>query len=215
MANIRMISELALSLLRDDMSIDIEHLKSKLDSNSISQFKSCSVEALENFVQSLSCSNAKEEINSVASRYIELVSDCEFEEFIDSMRHAFVAYSQGGLRDLFLHQENQAWYPRVKLKHALTPNDIHTLCDFVNVYRGCDLIESNTREYGQSWTKSEEVAREFAFVHYSSQAWFSKASRCVLKATIHKDHVFYSDQCKHEQEVVVDTDKLRNVELCA
>lgn len=215
MVNIRMIGEVALSVLRDDMSIDIGHLMSKLDSNSISQFKNCSVDALENFALSLSCSNVKEEINSVASRYIELVLDCEFAEFIDSMRHAFVAYSQGGLRDLFLHQENQAWYPRVKLKHALTPNDIHTLCDLVTVYRGCDLLESNTREYGQSWSKSEEVAREFAFVHYSSQAWFSKASRCVLMATIHKDHVFYSDQSKHEQEVVVDTEKLRNVELCA
>ncbi len=214
MANIRMISELTLSVLRDNMSIDIEHLISKLDSNSISQFKDCSVEALENFVQYLSCSNAKEEINSVATRYIELVSDCVFEEFIDSMRHAFVAYSQGGLLELFLHQENQAWYPRIKLKHALTPNDIHTLCDIVTVYRGCDLIEVNTKEYGQSWSKSEEVAREFAFVHYSSQAWFSKGSRCVLKATIHKNYIFYSDQSKHEQEVVADTEKLTNIDLC-
>lgn len=213
MVNIRMIGELALSVLRDDMSIDIEHLTLKLDSNT--QFKNYSVEALENFTLSLSCSNAKEEINSFSRRYLELVSDCEFEEFIDSMRHAFITYSQGGLLDLFLHQENEAWYPRVKLKHALTPNDIDTLCDLVPVYRGCDLIESNTREYGQSWSKSEEVAREFAFVHYSSQAWFCKAARCVLKATTHKDHVFYSDQSKYEQEVVVDTEKLRNVELCA
>lgn len=210
-----MLDEIALSVLRDEMSIDIQHLTSKLRSISMSRYEKSSIEALVNFVSSLPCNNPKDKINSVADRYKAMNLGYEFEEFIDSMRHSFVAYSQGGLRDLFLYQENQVWYPKVQLKQELAPNDIHTLCEIVSLYRGCDLSESNNRNYGQSWSTSKEIAREFAFNHYSYQAWFSKNSRCVLSATIYKSQVYYSDQSKYEREVVVDTAKLMDVQICA
>lgn len=210
-----MLDERVLSVLRDDMSIDIEHLMSKLRSSSMSRYTNESLDILEFFVTSLGCKNPKDKINHVAKKYEDTISDGEFETFIDSMRHAFVAFSQGGLHDLFLYQENQAWYPKVRLKQVLNPNDIHSLNEVITLYRGCDIYENNNGKYGQSWSTSEDVSREFAFVHYSSEVWFNRTSRCVLKATLHRDNVYYSDQKKHEREVVVDTTKLMGVQVCA
>lgn len=210
-----MLYEDVMSVLRDDMLIDITHLFSKINSASMCPYSSDCFGCLARFVSSLNKVNASEAINDIAFQVSESVPNSEFKGFIDSMRHAFISFSKGGMRDLFEYQENQVWYPRILLKEVITPNDIHTLDSVITLYRGCDQSEYISKAFGQSWSTSEEVAREFAFTHYSSQNWFDSGSRCLLTAKIDRDHVYYSNQRKHEREVVVDTEKLRDLEICA
>lgn len=210
-----MLSKDVLSVLRDNMSIDIEHLFSKISSASMSPYASACFSSLTRFSSSLNNRKSTEKINSIASEMSKSISSPEFEEFIDSMRHAFISFSSGGIHDLFLYQENQAWYPKIRLNKPIFPNDINALSSVVLLYRGCNRSEYSSRTYGQSWSTSEGVAYDFAFIHYSSQAGFNRASRCILMAKVYRDYVYYSDQRKHEREVAVDTEKLRDVEVHA
>jgi hypothetical protein len=99
------------------------------------------------------------------------------------------------------------------LKSVLKPNDISVLSSSIDVYRGCDISEFNSKRYGQSWSTSIEVAKKFAYQHYNSQPWYKKEKRCVLKATIKKNEsVFFSRQNHYEKEIAVNIEKLSNVQ---
>jgi hypothetical protein len=98
------------------------------------------------------------------------------------------------------------------LKSVLKPNDISVLSSSIDVYRGCDISEFNSKRYGQSWSTSIEVAKKFAYQHYNSQPWYKKEKRCVLKATIKKESVFFSRQNHYEKEIAVNIEKLSNVQ---
>ncbi len=211
-----MFNKRTLSVLRDDMSFDIEDLMLKLYSRDMSRYIADSVDAIEDFVAALDCKDPKdsrEKIVSVFTKHTKTAPNPEFKEFIDSMWHAFIFFSQGGMRSLFRHQENEAWYPKIQLKQIIVPNDIHDLDQVIYLYRGCDLSEHKNNKYGQSWSTSECIAREFAFIHYCSTAWFTKESRRILSAIIDKEHVLFSDQEAHEREVVVVAKKLRDVRV--
>ena len=213
-----MFNKRTLSVLRDDMSFDIEDLKLKLCSKNMSRYTANSVGAIDDFVDALACKDSKdfsEKVNNIACELIKAVPDPdpEFKEFIDPMRHAFISFGQGGMRGLLRYQENEAWYPKIQLKKIIVPNDIHDLDQVIYLYRGCDLSEHKNNKYGQSWSTSECIAREFAFTHYCSTAWFTKESRCILSAIIDKEHVLFSDQEAHEREVVVVAKKLRDVRV--
>lgn len=90
-------------------------------------------------------------------------------EILDSLRHTFTSFIIGGLYNLYVHQSNEPWYPKIVLKSELKPN-------------------------------------------YASQAWYEKGKRCVLKATIKKEDVFFSRQSHHEKEIAVNIEKLVHVQ---
>lgn len=145
----------------------------------------------------------------------ELSSSLTSEEargVMDSLRHAFGNYADGGLHQLFTRQECEGWYPKVVLDEVLNPNDIDTLPDKIRLYRGTSINEFRTKGYRQSWSTCDKVAHDFAFTHYAIEPWFDKNERVVLKAVISKDHVYFSDQSHCEREVVVNVRKLCNVD---
>ncbi|WP_413488897.1 hypothetical protein, partial [Shewanella baltica] len=78
------------------------------------------------------------------------------------------------------------------------------------LYRGCDISEIENNSFGQAWTTSLQVARDFAYTHYQHQIWFAGNSRIVLEATCARDQILFSEQ-SIEYEVVVDASKLINV----
>ena len=130
---------------------------------------------------------------------------------MDSLRHAFQNYAAGGLHQLFTGQECEGWYPKVVLDEVLEPNDIHTLPETIELYRGASIDELCNTMFGQSWSTSESVAHDFAFTHYAFQPWFDKSERVVLKAAISKGNVYFSNHSDSECEVVVNVDKLYDV----
>ncbi len=129
---------------------------------------------------------------------------------IDALRHAFSCYAFNGLHQLYTRQENEGWFPKVVLTEVLEPNDIYKLDDEIILYRGCDIGEYNSGNYGQAWTTSLSVAKDFAYVHYQSQGWFEDCKRIVLTAKYSKQDVLFSHQAV-EYEVVVESNKLSNV----
>lgn len=139
------------------------------------------------------------------------ITDSSCLEFLDTMRHAFKIFLKGGINELFLYQENEAWYPKIIIGKEIKPNDITLLPDQVVIFRGCSKSEHLNHSYGQSWSTSEKIAYNFAFQHYSSQEWYNEKDRVILKSRISKAHVYYSNQSKHEREVVLDTTKLQQI----
>lgn len=68
-----------------------------------------------------------------------------------------------------------------------------------------------SNKYGQSWSTSIQIAKEFAYQYYAHQPWHKKEKRCVLQVTIRKEAVLFSKQSHYEKEVAVNTKKLFNV----
>ncbi|MGS8101270.1 hypothetical protein [Providencia sp. PROV_01] len=139
--------------------------------------------------------------------------ETEIYKILDSFRHAFLSYVNGGLINLYIRQENEGWYPKILLADILEPNQINTLSNNFCVYRGCDISELVSRDYGQSWTLSEQVASNFAFDLYKDNDWFDLNNRVVLTTKLSKKDIFYYSEDYGEAEVIVDTKKLRNVSL--
>jgi hypothetical protein len=155
---------------------------------------------------------------AIYNSFCELSSDlysAKARDVMDSLRHAFCNYASGGLHQLFTGQECEGWYPTVVLDEVLNPNDIDTLPENVELYRGTSVGELRGRTFGQSWSTCENVAHGFAFVHYAHEPCFNKNERVVLKAAISKDNVYFSDQSNYEREVVVNVHKLYDVAIAS
>lgn len=194
------------------MSIDIDWLEQEFNSSGIRQFKQILESFISNAINLIERQNSKEEILKLFESSIASNKGKELYEIIDSLRHAFTSYVSGGLFDLYVYQSNESWYPKIVLKSELKPNDISVLPNSIDIYRGCDVSELSSKIYGQSWSASIEVANEFAYQHYNSQPWYKKDKRCVLKATIKKENIFFSRQNHYEKEIAVNIEKLVHVQ---
>ncbi len=198
--------------LAEDMCIDLEHLKIKIESQEISSSAPLicqSIEILCNYVGK----KTKEDVNNYCVPVLEAMTG---EPYIvmDSIRMAFFRFISGGMKELFEHQENEVWFPKIILKIKLEPNDIELLDDELIIYRGCDISEFELRKFGQSWSTCENVARRFAYEHYCSQPWFLAENRVVVRATYQKSNVLYANQAENsEYEIAVDPIKLVNIEI--
>lgn len=146
----------------------------------------------------------------IRRHYCEIVKSIKNDDLIqvfDAIRHSFGCYVYNGLHQLYTRQENEDWHPTVKLTEILTPNDINSLDETLELYRGCDISEFENMNFGQAWTTSLDVAKAFAYDHYSNKIWFDKNKRLILKTTYSREYVLFSDQTI-EYEVVIDTSKL-------
>ena len=208
------INEKCQSLLANEMCVDLEHLKEKIESPEISIHASLICEVIETL-----CSYVGEKTDDDVNSYCVSAMnnmDSEPDFTIDSIRMAFVRFISGGLKDLFVYQENEAWYPKIILKNILEPNDIESLDEESIIYRGCDLSEFELKQFGQSWTTSESIARDFAYNHYDAQDWFDAEKRILVRAKYNKVDVLYSDQTEYgEYEIVVKPDKASDIERIA
>ena len=200
-------------LLAEQMCIDLEHLQAKIESPDISSHASLVCEVIETLCGYVGNKN-DDEVNAYCILVMDkLDRDSEPYFTIDSIRMAFVRFTSGGLKDLFVYQENEAWYPKIILNDILEPNDIETLDEELILFRGCDISELETNQFEQSWTTSEKIARDFAYEHYEAQDWFDVNKRVVVRAKYNKVDVLYSDQSEYgEYEIVVKPDKLSKIE---
>jgi len=197
--------------LSERMSFDAAWLENEFSSPAFIAHKPMLGSYISELISCLEKNNSEEEILSCFNQKEQSINDERLYEVIDSLMHAFTSYASGGLFDLYVYQSNESWYPKILLKSELKPNDILELPSKLDIYRGCNETEFTTRKYGQSWSTSFEVAKEFAYQHYTSQIWYKKENRCVLKASVFRENVFFSRQSHHEKEVAVNIGKLINV----
>ncbi|MBR9884375.1 MAG: hypothetical protein GYB21_12280 [Oceanospirillales bacterium] len=204
-----MLSEKVTEFVSRSMKIDLESVFDRFDKDDIRNYKNELESAVTLFAQAifdqiesgividmLSCGENPAEvvINQHSVELSDHISSEAAESVLDSLRHAFCSFAFGGLHQLFTRQENEVWYPKIILDEVLEPNDIDALPEIITLYRGTDLAELNSKRFGQSWTTSKDVAREFAFKHYASQSWFKEESRLILSASISREYVYFSNQ---------------------
>ena len=211
--------------MANEMKIDVSSIETKLNEPFFTEFKKIAVEAIEKYIEEIKnfeSSNTERDLYSCAdnvaeefirSHYCELADTIEDEavlQVFDALRHSFSCYAYNGLHQLYTRQENENWHPKIYLTEVLNPNDIDSLPPMVMIYRGCNVSEYEKGSYGQAWTTSLEVAKDFAYKHYQNQDWFNSENRLVLETFYSKDNLLFSHQSV-ELEVVIDTDKLGNV----
>ena len=206
-----MLNKSTIDILSKDMSIEVEEITSKLLESNLRQYKNEILNIIDQYASAVGALAAEEKINEIYFQNKHLHTNLDVHEIIDSMRHAFISFSEGGLLDLFTYQENEGWYPKIILRKELCPNDKHTLPNPANVFRGCSKYEYEMMEFGQSWTTSLEIARLFAFSHYHGQPWFKFNDSVVVKAKIEKNGILYSKQFG-ESEIVVKQSYLKDIE---
>lgn len=214
--------------MSNEMSLDVHFIESKLQESLLKEHAPDIVKLISEYISIVESTNTTittsnnfdiaECINAHFNSLIKqlsLDSSSEIYNVIDSFRHAFLSYATGGLRNLYLNQENEGWYPKVKITKVLEPNQIDTLPSHFQVYRGCDISELNSVNYGQSWSLSEKIACDFAFKIYDDDynEWYDPNKRAVLTTTLSKEDIFYYSNIRGEEEVVVDIKKLKNVTL--
>ena len=131
-------------------------------------------------------------------------------ETADTLRHAFIAFKEHGVLGLYKTREAEGWYPVVVInKIIMSNNNITLLNDILTIYRGTSKKEYISKKYAQSWTVSEQVAHEFAFVHYNNgHKMHENMQRVLMKSKIKKEDVFYSDIDGIEKEVIINPEKL-------
>ncbi|HIE41377.1 MAG TPA: hypothetical protein EYP80_01810 [Candidatus Aenigmarchaeota archaeon] len=132
----------------------------------------------------------------------------------DVLRHFFLHFCEGGVRQAYKYRETDYWYPKIIFRERIE-SDIDDLDKELVVYRGTSKEEYKARVYGQSWTLDKTVAYKFAFSHYSHSLEYIETERVILKAIISRENILlYEKYDQHkEQEVIVRTCELKNVVL--
>lgn len=213
--------------ISNEMSISLASISSKLGERDLLPYRDRLESAIAFFIRSIQIQNkagylfyggsfqlspAQVKIDNYSAELSEDLAGTEALPILDSLRYAFSLFARNGLHELFTCQENVGWYPRVILNKELRPNDIGELPNLLTLYRGTDIAEHNSSNYGQSWTTCKEIAYIFAFRHYVGQPSFEVGKRVILKTIIPKEHAYFSNQIG-EFEVVIDVDRISHVEI--
>ncbi len=223
-----MFSKLYRDFMANSMKIDVESIESKLKEPFFSEYKELAVSSIAHYIEAildLENSEANRDLTSgqdnqaeesIRRHFLEVTdglddSDPVYHVF-DALRHSFSCYAYNGLHQLYTRQENESWHPKIILTEVLEPNDIYSLDQELTIYRGCDIGELEHGSFGQAWSTSSNVAREFAFKHYQAQGWFDQTRRVVLEAKYSRDDLLFSDQ-SIEFEVAVHPSRLRQVKI--
>ncbi|MCB4749474.1 MAG: hypothetical protein LGB67_05325 [Sulfurovum sp.] len=201
-----------INFLKKEMCIDTNHLMDKLNSIKIIKYKESILSQIDCYIQIIThdYKNCKK-INKI---YKKLENE-DINKILDSIRHAMLAFCEGGICNLWVHQENQGWYPKIVITETIEPNDIDSLPNEVTIFRGCDISEKNSHKFGQAWSISPDCAQKFAYHHYINEDWFKHDKRIVVQAKIKKENIYYfSDQSdQYEKEVIVDQSKLFDIKI--
>lgn len=207
------ISNSVMSFLKNDMCFDLEYLICKINSLDDLYHQELVFKMINESL--MGCFLDEKSILSVFNNVVVNISeDSDVYDVIESLRHAFISFDRGGIRDLYKYQENQSWYPRLIVDRIIYPNDINVLDDEIVIYRGCSVVEYNNNDYGQSWTTSQVVAEKFAYEVYINESWFCEEDRLIVTALCNKDFLLYSDQAMHsEYEVVLRKDAISSLNV--
>lgn len=211
--------------MTNNMKIIVSSIESKLNEDFFIDFRGIAINTIAKYIEiiknyesvgvkreqdSFEDNEAEKLILLHHNAIIELINNDDVIQVFDVLWHSFSCYAYNGLHQLYTRQENENWYPKIVLTEILTPNDIEKLDEILTLYRGCDISELENMNFGQAWTTSLDVAKAFAYDHYSNQSWFDEKTRVVLETIYPREYVLFSDQ-SIEYEVVIDVSKLDSV----
>lgn len=212
--------------MTNNMSIKVCSIEKKINESFFESYKELAIKTISDYIKKIrECETSegkqnKEEVEEyIQSSYRKITEgwpENEVRSVFDTLRHAFRSFAVGGLIDLYQYQDRDGWYPIIVITEVLKPNKIASLGSpdkILTLYRGCDMKEHLDKEYRQAWTLDLDIAQGFAFEYYKDQPWYDKKTRVILRASYLVGDVFFYQGSAGEQEVVVDTHKLRNVEI--
>lgn len=201
-----MFSDADRAFMAENMKIVVESIESKLRESVCSEFASIAADLISKSIDSIikfeasgvardlyhfHDNEAEEFINRHFCEIEKTIKNEDVKQMLDALRHSFACYAYNGLHQLYTRQENECWHPKIELTEILQPNDIESLPDYITLYRGCDIVEFEEKAFGQAWTTSLEIARKFAYSHYSNQEWFHKKNRVVLGTKFSKKMCYF------------------------
>jgi len=207
--------------MTNNMKIVVNSIEDKLNESFFLEFRPIAIEAISKYILEIKKFEASGGIRKVGIKndaekficnyhcnVIASITDLTVYEVFDTLWDVFSLYACGGLIELYLRQKNESWYPKIILTEALIPNDINFLDDSFTIYRGCDIGEFDSKIFGQAWTTSLDVAKDFAYTHYLGQDWFNAENRIILETEYSRNDVLFYSAKSSEDEVVVKVDKL-------
>jgi len=212
----------ASTYLLSNMCIDLENLNSKIltDAPNFEEFftklidKAISLNIPNNYldINNLDMMNKYDKI--INSSLIELSEQYDIKEYskeyfiFDVLRHSFLVFKRSGLLGLWKGREAESWYPKIIIKKTLEPNNIHLLDSEIIIFRGTSKEEYESKNFNQSWTLDIEVAKKFAFAHYTGQKNHINTLRVILKTLIKRKYIYYYSKETYEKEIIVNAKKL-------
>ncbi len=109
------------------MCVDVEDLDAKINDPSVISYSKNLCTCIEAFFDALSTDKAEDRILDIFLSYECIHTNNAAYSLLDTLRYAFDGIAYGGLHQLYTRQENEGWYPKIKLINELKPNDIDTL----------------------------------------------------------------------------------------
>jgi len=132
---------------------------------------------------------------------------------LDVICHCFISFKENGIVRMYKYRLTESWYPKVMItKFIGIREDIDELDEEILIFRGTSQEEFDSGIFGQSWSLSKNIAKEFAFSTYKREAHYKNTLRVVLSTIIKKDSIFFYDknskEHKREDEVIINTKTL-------
>lgn len=127
-----------------------------------------------------------------------------FDNFWRIIKH----FKIGGIIYAYEKMDSEdSYYPKIILnKYYGIDDDINNLDESITIYRGTSRDEYDSGDFSQSWSLSCDIAKKFAFEHYT---WCKLGTcRVILKTNITKSDIFYFNRNNTEQEVIVNSNNL-------
>ena len=138
------------------------------------------------------------------------LSEDNKEHFIfDNIRHAFINFKEAGVLNMYQYREAEIWYPKIIIsKYIGIKDDIDELDSEVIIYRGTSKDEFESKVFGQSWSIDENIANQFAFIHYKNQPDYRNKTRVLMQAKVLKEFIYYFKKNGRENEVIIDSNNI-------
>jgi len=205
-----------INILENKMWLDLKHIEEKIFQDTPSE-KDKFTELFNFMVKNVEVfeTSNKECFSPILDKInnkFNIINNNIFYQTLDSLRKWYGDFCYGGIIQAHKGIDAEFWYPKIIFKEKIE-SDISELPEKITLYRGTSIDEYNSQSYGQSWSLSEEIAKEFAYKYYHSefQRQNLNSDRIVLKMIVNRKHVFFyeKDSVPSEEEVIIDS-KLYN-----
>jgi hypothetical protein len=206
-----------IDILESKMWLDLEYIQEKIlrdtpsNKDKFTELFNFMVKNVEIF--KISDNNNSFSIRSEIDSKFTTINNSTLYKILDPLRKWYVDFCYGGIMQAYKGIDAEFWYPKIIFKEKIE-SDILELPEKITLYRGTSIDEYDSKSYGQSWSLSKKVAKEFAYKYYSDE-WKRKSlklDRIVLKMIVNRKHVLFyeKDSLPNEEEVIIDSKSYNN-----
>ena len=215
-----------IDILENKMWLDLEYMQEKIlkdtpsDKDIFTELFNFMVKNVEVFETS-DCDNffsTSTRIRDIIDDEFTITDNDTLNKISDPLRKWYGDFCCGGIIQAHKGIHAEFWYPKIVFKERIE-SDILELPEEITLYRGTSIDEYNSQAYGQSWSLSEKIAKEFSYKYYRSefQRKNLNSDRIVLKMIVNRKHVLFykkdsvpKDSVPNEEEVIIDSKPYNN-----